>query len=119
MNYDFLTKKENSMVAENIYGFRKMNRTNNNKNSKNSEQQSRKKTSKSKNSEQQSRKKNSKGIEVKPSNNVEGQIHENSIQDIPIGYPVDKEKFKDLKKKSKKEDQNMDNEKVSVQEDEN
>jgi anti-sigma28 factor (negative regulator of flagellin synthesis) len=105
MNYDLLTKKENSMVAENIYGVRKMNTTNNKNNSKNSKQQS--------------SKKKSKGIEVKPSDNVEREVHENSIQDIPIGYPVDAEKFKDLKKKIKKEDQNMDNEKVSMQEDEN
>jgi hypothetical protein len=105
MNYDFLTKKENSMKAENIYGFRKMNTTNNNNNSKNTKQQS--------------RKKNLKGIEVNPTNNVEKEVHKSSIEDIPIGYPVDIEKLKDLKKKLKKEDQNMDNEEVSIQEDEN
>jgi len=43
MNYDILTKKENSMIAESIYGFRKMNTTNNNNNSKNTKQQSSKK----------------------------------------------------------------------------
>ena len=108
MNYDFLTKKENSMIAESIYGFRKMNTTNNNNNSKNT----------SKNTKQQSSKKKSKGIEVNPSDNVERKLHEDSIEEIPIGYPVDKEKLKDLKKKLKK-DQNMDNEEISMQEDEN
>lgn len=105
MNYDFLTKKENSMVAENIYGFRKMNTTNND--------------NKSKNSKQQSGKKKSKGIEVNPSDNVEREVHVNSIQDIPIGYPIGTDKLKDLKKKLKKEDKNRDNAKVSMQEDEN
>ncbi len=104
MNYDFLTKKENSMKAENIYGFRKMNTTNNNDNSKNTKQQS--------------RKKNLKGIKVNPTNNVEKEVHKSSIEDIPIGYPVDTEKLKELKKKLK-EDQKMDNEEFSMQEDEN
>lgn len=104
MNYDFLTKKEINMKAENIYGFRKMNTTNNNNNSKNTKQQS--------------SKKNLKGIEVNPSNNVEKEIDKSSIEDIPIGYPVDREKLKEIKKKLK-EDQNMDNEEVSMQEDEN
>ena len=104
MNYDILTKKENSMIAESIYGFRKMNTTNNNNNSKNTKQRS--------------SKKKSKGIEVNPSDNVERKVHEDSIEEIPIGYPVDTKKLKDLKKKLKK-DQNMDNEEISMQEDEN
>jgi anti-sigma28 factor (negative regulator of flagellin synthesis) len=109
MNYDFLTKKENRMVAENIYGFRKLNTTNNN-NSNNSDN--------SENTKQQRSKKNSKGTEVHPRDIVEGRVAENSIEEIPIGFPVDGEKLKELKKKIKKEDEKIDYENDSIQENE-
>ena len=110
MNYHFLTKNENSTRSEYIYGFRKMNTTNTN-NSTNRDNND--------NTKQQRSKKNSKGKEVHPRDIVEEQVTENSIQDIPIGFPVDAEKLKDLKKKIKKEDEKIDYEKDTVQENEN
>jgi len=110
MNYDFLTKKENRMREEYIYGFGKLNTTNNinNNNSNNN----------SENTKQQRSKKYSKGKEVHPHDIVEEQVDKNSIHEIPIGFPVDAEKLKDLKKKIKNEEK-MDYENDSVQEDEN
>jgi hypothetical protein len=93
------------MTAEYIYGFGKLNRTNNN-NYNNNTKQGRSK-------------KNSKGKEVHPLDKVEQQVPESSIHEVPIGFPVDKEKLKDLKKKLKNEDEKKDNENVSIQEDTN
>ena len=71
------------------------------------------------NTKQERSRKYSKGKEVHPPDKVEQQVPEGSVQEIPIGFPVDAEKLKDLKKKIKKEDEKMDDENVSVQEDKN
>jgi hypothetical protein len=110
MNHDILTKKENRMIVEHIYGFGRLNSTKNNNSNNNNNIE---------NSKQQRSKKNSKGTEVHPRDNAQGQVPENSIQEIPIGYPVDEEKLKDLKKKIKKEDEKNDYENEFVQENQN
>jgi hypothetical protein len=95
MNYDLLTKKENRRIAEYIYGIGELNSKNNGNIGNNND---------SDNTKQQKSKKNAKGVEIHPLDVTEGQAAENSIREIPIGFPVDEEKLKDLKRRIKKEE---------------
>lgn len=64
-------------------------------------------------------KKYSKGVEVHPSDNSQWKISEGPIQDIPIGFPVDKEKLKILKNKIKNDNEKTCDKIAFIQEDGN
>jgi hypothetical protein len=66
-------------------------------------------------------KKHSRGVEVHPCGDTQEKKPESSIQNIPIGFPVDSEKLRDLKNKIKNEHETetRSKQKAFVQEDEN
>ena len=96
-----MTKKEINMEGIPKYGLRKLNATNDNI------------------TKHDLSKKHSCGVEVHPCGDTQEKKSESSIQDIPIGFPVDSEKLRDLKNKIKNESETRSKQKAFAQEDEN